>query len=119
MSTPLSHYPASNTDAVVNISALDTPATTYRPPQPYIAGGSIEIEDIHCGYDAAPTGGIIKIESPVGTIIYQEPVTSEGLAPLQIGKTGFTCPQGKAARITLTAGGGGVTGYLNVFPRGT
>ena len=104
MGLPLHHFPTSNTDAVVNIAALGESAC-------------IEIESIDCAYDGAPTAGLIKVESPVGTIIWQLPVTSAGPAPIKESGSCLACPVGQAARVTLAAGGSGVTGYLNVIVR--
>lgn len=105
MGLPLTNSGGSNADSVINVSAIGP-------------SSAIEFENVSFGYDNTPTGGIIKIESPVGTIIQQWPVTTSGPGELTFSGSCVSCPPGRAARITLTAGSGGVTGYVNAVQRG-
>ena len=82
----------------------------------------VEIEAILVGYDATPTNipavGLITIESPVGTIMLQGPISNAGLAPVPFSGSCFKGALGQAVKITLTAAGSGITGYLNYALRG-
>lgn len=75
--------------------------------------GRIELEGITFGYDGLPTGGLVTIESPVGTVIDKFPVTNSGPGPINYSGTGLAGPPGAAMRLTLAAAGGSVTGYIS------
>ncbi len=68
------------------------------------------ITGVHCGYDAAPTGGLLTIEDVSGTIIYRIPITAAGAAPINFPEPITTAAVNTALIITLAAGGGAVLG---------
>lgn len=69
------------------------------------------LNTIHCGYDVKPAAGsVLTVKSGV-TTIFKLPLTEYGPAPLDM--TGFYTHNGEDLVVTLSAGGSGVTGYLN------
>lgn len=91
------HVPASNTAASVTLAARPT-------------GERYLIRTIECGYTADPTGGQVTIYD-VGTPIFSVPITKGGT--LQLMPDRIMSPA-SAVTVTLTAGGSGITGHLNV-----
>jgi hypothetical protein len=91
------HYPASNTVATKTIAA--------------VAEFIIVIHKVFCGYDNDPTGGQISVESPVGTVIFKQPITHSGPCIFTMSpKPGVV---GQAVKVILAAGGSGVVGTLD------
>lgn len=92
------HEPAANTAAVVTYAANNAK---------HVIGG------LSWSYSAAPTGGNLKIENGAGTTVYSVDITAAGPGSIEF-------PQARrgssatALIITLAAGGGGITGKLNV-----
>ncbi len=74
----------------------------------YIAG------QIVCGYDAAPTGGFLRVYDYAGNTYLKIPITSAGPAPIDLSY--LTIPKGKGLQISMGAPGGSVVGYLNAYP---
>lgn len=66
-----------------------------------------------CGYDAAPTGGSLKIEDGAGNTIFEVPITAAGPEPLNFDPPKLAS-EGNNMIFTLAAGGAGIVGYLNV-----
>ena len=64
---------------------------------------------VTAGYSAAPTGGLLTVYEG-GNPIFQVPITDAGPTPVLIYRRGAP---GNAMSIVLSAGGSGITGYLN------
>lgn len=103
MGKPLTHKPSSNTAAVVTIAA--------------VTGVAHELEFISFSYDAAPTNGNLKIESPSGTTLQEFYVTAAGPGFIPFSGSAVKGASGQAMIITLAAGGSGVSGIVNVLQR--
>ena len=90
-----SHYPASNTAAVITIAA--------------VAGFQHFIHGVQWSYSAEPTGGRLTVTVNAVTV-WDADVISGGP-----GGFSFEIPGGtnQAVVITLAAGGAGITGKLN------
>ena len=92
--------PASNTAAVVTYNA---------------AGANIShlIGGIAWSYNAAPTGGNLKVEDGSGTTVFSMDITAAGAGfiPFTPPKKGST---NTAMIITLAAGGASVTGKVSI-----
>lgn len=102
MNNPLTHKPAANTAAIIDIAAVD--------------GVSHELIFYGCAYDVAPAAGMyLTIESPVGTILQQWPVTAAGPAPIPTPQ--IKGAKGAALRVKLTADSGGAVGCVNAVQR--
>lgn len=103
MGKPYTHAPASNTEAVITIAAM--------------VGQRIKIASLVFSYDADPTGGILTIESPSGTVKHTEYVTNKGVGPVLFGGGDAGCweapERNTAVVIRLTAGGAGILGAVN------
>lgn len=95
---------AMHADALITIAAVDNSVGV---------GPTVEMVGVSFGYDAVPTAGILKIESPVGTIIQEWPVTNSG--PGFIPTSSLQGAVGQTVVVTLTDGGSGVTGYVNAI----
>lgn len=93
------HAPASNTAAVVTFDADADQRNILR--------------QIFFGYDAAPTGGQLKVEDGAGTIIMQLPVGGLGVQSLTFDPP-LAGTKNTLLKVTLAAGGSGVTGGLYV-----
>ena len=93
------HAPASNTAAVVTLSA-PTDGTAHKVVQ------------IDWSYDATPTGG--KVTVAYGSTTYEVAVTVSGPGQLQF-PHGVGNTTNQAVTVTLGAGGSGVTGKVNVL----
>lgn len=105
MGIAYNHTPASNTAAVVTIPAVE--------------GVAHEIEAISFSYDTDPdAGAYVQIESPSGTVKQKWWVTSKGPGPIPLGNSCVKCARGEAAIVTLSAGGTGKSGAINVIQRG-
>lgn len=106
LSTSLVHAPASNTAAVVTISAAG-------------AGVSNVISGVVASYSGGtPTAGNLKIEDGSGTTVFTCDVTAAGPLPIV-----FPRPIKGSANtqliVTLAAGGSGVSGKVNVLNKWT
>jgi hypothetical protein len=103
MGTPSSNSPAADTAAVITLAAL--PNSFPRV-----------LDQITWSYSAAPTNGNVKVESPSGNIVHEFDVTAggPGFIPFPRGLDGTA---GAAMIITLAAGGGAVSGIINVTER--
>jgi hypothetical protein len=105
MGKGLNNSPASNTAAVINIGSLGE-------------NGVIELEHLTWSYDGVPASPAnIKIESPVGTVIYSVDEPSAGIGFDHFSGSGLAGAVGAAMRITAAAGGSGVTCKVNVIQR--
>lgn len=93
------HQPASNTAAVVTKAAAG-------------AGVYYCLAGVYWSYDAAPTGGSVKVEDGSGNVVFIVSITAAGPGSMLFNPplrgTGNT-----ALIITLAAGGSGVTGKVN------
>ena len=91
--------PAANTSAVVTYAA--------------VAGVSHVVSSVVWSYNAAPTGGNLKIEDGAGNTIFTTDITSQGPGFIQFtpAKRGTV---NTALIVTLAAGGAAVTGKLSV-----
>jgi hypothetical protein len=92
--------PAVNTAAVVTYGA--------------VAGQSHAITGVAYSYNAAPTGGNLKIEDGAGTTVFSMDIVAAGpgvvlFNPAKIGTAG------RAMIITLTAAGAAVTGKISIL----
>lgn len=94
------HEPAANTAAVVTYAAA-----TDR--QHVISG-------VAWSYNAAPTGGSLKVENGAGTTVFIMGITAAGPGVIlfPVPKAGAT---DTAMVVTLAAGGAAVTGKLSVL----
>lgn len=84
-----------------------------------VAGKSHYIEEVVAGFSAAPgAGATLKVEDGSGTIIWQVPLPAAILNPLRlpVRKRGTV---GTAMIVTLSAGGAGVVGFVNVIDHTT
>ena len=99
--TALRHLPASNTAAILTLTGTGTGP-----------GSATVIQGIAWSYDAAPTGGNLKIENASGTIIFSIDITAAGPGFLPFP---WKSSNGNPLIVTLAAGGSGVTGKVNVI----
>lgn len=96
--------PASNTDCVVTLTGTTSDAALY-------------LKTIIFSYSGTPTGGLLTV-TVGGSTVFRQAVTASGVGPVEV--EGIVSPRiastGLPAEIvvTLSAGGAGVTGYLNV-----
>lgn len=97
------HAPASNTAAVITYTARTS---------------AHAISGIAWSYDAAPTGGNLKIENGAGTTVFTIAITAAGPGFIPFPQPRFGSPN-TALIVTLAAGGAGVTGKVNVLYYGT
>jgi hypothetical protein len=91
----LSNFPAIGTGASVAVAGL--------------AAHEVHIHKVLFGYDSDPTGGLLTVTD--GSKIQKVPVTKGGPGAVNLNYIGSI---GSTVTITLSAGGGAVTGYLNV-----
>lgn len=84
------------------------------------ASERIAVSGIVCGYDATPTGGLLTIvqrnaaDDADAATLFSCPVTTAGPAPITLPRALGGVAGAKIA-VRLSAGGSGVTGYLNVW----
>jgi hypothetical protein len=90
--------PAANTPAVVTYAAA--------------SGRGHVVGQLFFGYDGAPTAGKLTIEDGAGNVVFQLPVTSAGVGPLNFTPAKEGSPN-TAMIITLAAGGSSVKGYVS------
>lgn len=69
---------------------------------------------IEGGYDAAPTGGSVKVTDYAGNVYFSQPLTSAGPAPFNLND--LLLPVSTGMKIVLAGGGGAVLGHLNARP---
>ena len=62
------------------------------------------------GYNDTPTGGLLTVNDSA-TPVFQVPITQSGSIPIPVYRYGG---RGAPMTIVLSAGGNGITGYLNV-----
>lgn len=110
MGIPLTASHAAGGAAVINIAALDSSDQTVS------SLGFVEIEMIAWSYDAAPTAGNLKVESPVGTTIFTVDITAAGPGFIPFSGSCIKGAIGQAMRITLADGG--VNMKVNAIQRG-
>lgn len=92
------HAPTANTAATKTIAAA--------------ANKKNILHKIVCSYDNDPTGGSIKVESPVGTVVWgPHAITHSG--PCLFTLSPLVCAENVAMKVLLAAGGNGVTGVLD------
>lgn len=73
------------------------------------------ITGLSFGYNATPASGCtIKIEDGAGNVVYKAPVTDAGFESVNFYPPKI-CSPNTAAIITLSAGGSGVTGDVNLI----
>lgn len=94
------NQPASNTAAVVTKAAAG-------------AGISNLLAGVYWSYDGAPTGGSLKIEDGGGNVVFIVSVTAAGPGSMLFNPP-LKGTANTALIATLAAGGGGVTGKVNV-----
>lgn len=94
------HYPSSNTAAVVTKAAV--------PGYAHVVGS------VAWSYDAAPTGGNLKIEDVSGTTVFSIDITAAGPGVFNFFPPLKMAAANTALIVTLAAGGSGVTGKLSV-----
>lgn len=111
MGIPLKHLPASNTAAVISITALD------GTDQKVSSLAYIELEQLTWSYDGVPTGGNLKVESPSGTTLFSIDITDSGPGFIPFSGSCLKGAVGGALIITLAAAGSGVTGKVNAVQR--
>lgn len=101
---PKSHAPAANTAAIITLAAT--------------ANVRHVVDQVFGGYDAAPTGGSIKIEATVDgdTVTMEAAITSAGLFVLPMERP-LQGDDNTAITITLAAAGAAVTGKVNALTR--
>lgn len=97
------HTPAINTAAIITYTA--------------VAAAKHVIRGVAWSYDAAPTGGNLLIEDVSGTTVFSLDITAAGPGFIPLTKKGAAI--NTAMIITLSAGGGGVTGKVNVLEHWT
>jgi hypothetical protein len=86
-----------------NSASSGVDATVYLAAQ---AGRSHVLFGVAYSYAGTPTAGTIQIQSPSGTVVFNETTTSAGSFPFQ---DGLKFPKGNDVRVTLThAGSNGV-----------
>jgi hypothetical protein len=71
------------------------------------------VGQIHFGYSAAPTGGLLTIEDGLGNVVYTMPVIGAAMQVVTFTPT-RSGSRGNPLRVTLAAGSGSVVGYLYV-----
>ncbi len=110
---PVSALGISNAAAAdVSVPAVNTAAVvTYAAAG---AGVSHVIKGIAYSYNAAPTGGNLKVENGAGTIVFSMDITAAGpgFIPFNAAMKGTT---NTAMIVTLTAAGAAVTGKVSVL----
>lgn len=74
------------------------------------------IRGMSWGYNATPVGGsgVVSIESPSGTVLYSQYVTSSGPGT-QLFEDGFRTPAGQDMLVFCRSGGASVKGSINVI----
>jgi hypothetical protein len=77
----------------------------------------LEIEHVGFSYDSTPTGGVITIESPSGTVLQKYYVTTSGPGPVPMSGSCLKGAAGSEIVVRLTAGGSGVNGSVNCIVR--
>lgn len=97
------HAPAAATAATKTVAA--------------VTGVVHEIIGIEWSYDAAPTGGNLKIESPSGTAIFQVDITAAGPGQFNWDTRSKKGAVGQDVIVTLASGAGAVVGKLNFSTR--
>lgn len=96
-----SDFPADDTAAVVTIAAE--------------TGERHVIDTVYWSYDAAPTGGKLTVTNGTITLEWDITAAGPGYLPLRMADDeGFDGGVNTAVTITLTAGGAGIAGKLNV-----
>ncbi len=103
MSYTLKHKPSTNTAAVATFAAVTGVVKT--------------LDSIQWSYSAAPTGGNLKVESPSGTVIFEQDVTAAGPGQVLF-PGGLDGASGQAVIVTLAAGGSGIQGIVDATIRG-
>jgi hypothetical protein len=106
MGIALTNSHASGGAAVITIAALDSSTTTNQ---------CIELEMVSWSYDASPTGGNLKIESPSGTTLLTLDITSAGPGFIPFSGSCIRGAAGKSMIITLADGS--VNNKVNVIQR--
>lgn len=98
------HAPNDDTAATVTIPAYNS------------FDSAREISSIQFSYDDTPTGGLLTVESPSGTVIWRHHITAAGIGPIDF-PTPLPGAEGQAMIVTLAAGGSGIAGKLTVIAR--
>ncbi len=106
----MEHYPATINDTATGSANADTVVT-------YAAQEHIKhvIDQIICSYASDPTNGRVRVEVG-GNVIFDVHVTSKGPAPIPL-VPGIEGGKNEAVVVTLSAGGSGIIGKLNVRRR--
>lgn len=92
------HEPAANAAATITLTG--------------VANRRWVVATLGWSYDAAPTGGSLKIEAPSGTTEWVQSVTAAGpgtFNPL------YVAPANTDVVLTLAAGGAGISGKVSVI----
>jgi hypothetical protein len=101
-SSASANFTVSSAGAAVTLSFATVDAGSY------IAGR------IECGYDAAPTGGYVRITDYAGNVYWRIPITSAGAAFFDL--SDLTMPISTGIKVGMGGGGGAVLGYLAARP---
>ena len=91
------HNPAANTEATKTLAAPTAPRS-------WVIGG------ILFGYDTVAGTQDLSLQSPAGTAIVEIPVTVAGIQSIDFHPP-KKMPAGQAVKISLPAGGTGITGF--------
>ena len=75
--------------------------------------GRHALASINLSYNAAPTGGNVKVEDGAGTTVFELDITAAGPCSIMFNNP-MVLSENKAMLITLAAAGAAVTGKLNV-----
>jgi hypothetical protein len=114
MAKPYTNTSAANAAAAITIPALNPPSDN-----PNVLGSYIELETVSFGYSAAPTGGVLTIESPPGTVLHEWPIVAGGPGLMTFSGSCLKGAAGQAVKVNLTAGGADITGSVNCTVRDT
>lgn len=103
--------------SMYNASASDTAtaAANTAVVLTYAAGiGAVRtIKQVQAVYSGNPTGGLLTIESPSGTVVRQYPVTTTERV-VDLPGNGISFPHNSQVVVRLSAGGAGIVGTVNV-----
>jgi hypothetical protein len=103
MGKPYYNAPTAGNEAVITV-----PASTDI---------CLEIEHVGFSYDSTPTGGVVTIESPSGTVLQKYYVTTSGPGPVPMSGSCLKGAAGSEIVIRLASGGVSVSGAVNCIVR--
>jgi hypothetical protein len=106
--------PAASAD--VNAPAVNTAAVVTYAASPGVAH---VIGGVAWSYNAAPTGGNLKIEDVSGTVVFSVDITTAGPGFFQFARPKKSAAVNTALIVTLAAAGAAVTGKVSVLSHWT